>query len=184
MRNKLENDKISLRDYLTVASIIYKSLGKKVSGDLKEDYKRYADFRDCGLLDLPLNDRDAFYKWYHSDEWLGCHPFEVVAGGLISIGILLFPPDEDGRYTLSVGSYIDDYVKAVKCLLQFNVPFKAPLLHKAHKILTGEEYVNVNDYNEGLLELVYVSYYDVKRKSKAEWEQLDGVFLKRKYLTK
>ncbi|WP_150111446.1 hypothetical protein [Candidatus Acidianus copahuensis] len=182
LKNRLESNKIMLRDYLTVVSIIYKSLGKKVTGDLKEDYKRYADFRDCGLLDLPLDDRDAFYRWYHDDEWVGCHPFEVVAGGLISAGILLFPPDEDGRYTLSVGSYVDDYVKSVKGLLQFKVPFSAPLLHKALKILTGEEYVKVNDYNEGLLNFVYVNYYDVKRKSKVEWEQSDGVCLKRKYL--
>ncbi|MBP1356880.1 MAG: hypothetical protein JZD40_00065, partial [Sulfolobus sp.] len=50
LKNKLESDKITLRDYLSVASIIYKSLGMKVIGDLKEDYKRHADFRDCGLL--------------------------------------------------------------------------------------------------------------------------------------
>ncbi|MBP1357866.1 MAG: hypothetical protein JZD40_05195 [Sulfolobus sp.] len=149
-------------------------------GDLKEDYKRHADFRDCGLLDLPLDDKDAFYNWYHSNQWAGCHPFEIVAGGLISNGILLWPPDEDGKYTLSAGSYIHSYVKAVKGLLEAKVPFKAPDLYEALKILTGEEYVEVNDYNSGLLELVYVSYYDIKKKNKVEWEQLEGVFLKKK----
>jgi hypothetical protein len=60
---RLESDEVNLRDYLEVVKVIYEANGFDVSGDLKELYRRYSDGRDCGLADLPLEDKRAFTEW-------------------------------------------------------------------------------------------------------------------------
>ncbi len=45
-----------------------------------EMYKRLADGRHEGLVELPLESADAFKQWYHSGRG-GGHPWEVYRGG-------------------------------------------------------------------------------------------------------
>jgi len=47
----------------------------------KEYYKRYADGRHGGLLDIAPNSSKAFERWYESKSWSGCHPWEIYRGG-------------------------------------------------------------------------------------------------------
>lgn len=61
-------------------------------------YRRYADGRDAGMLDLPLHDPDAFLAWKNRRE-LG-HPFEVKAG----YKSLLVPVHDESGWTLYCGS--------------------------------------------------------------------------------
>lgn len=44
-------------------------------------YKRYADGRHGGLIELPLDSAQAFEAWYGSKSWSGCHPWEIYRGG-------------------------------------------------------------------------------------------------------
>lgn len=44
-------------------------------------YKKYADGRHGGLLDLPRHSAPAFEAWYKSKSWSGCHPWEIYRGG-------------------------------------------------------------------------------------------------------
>ena len=43
-------------------------------------YKRLADGRHEGLVELPMDSADAFNQWYHSKRG-GGHPWEVYRGG-------------------------------------------------------------------------------------------------------
>jgi hypothetical protein len=52
---------------------------KTLSG--REMYKKWADGRDEGLTQLPLNDAAAFERWYRDGSRMGGHPWEVFRGG-------------------------------------------------------------------------------------------------------
>lgn len=171
LKNKLQGD-VSLRQYLGVVKVIYETLGYKVDGDLKELYKAHADFRDCGMMKLPLDDVMAFKKWLREEALCGGHPFEVIAGGLTTYGISLYPP-EDGRYLLSPGDMIEEFYLVVKEFLKRKIPFYAPRLVEVLKILTGEAKVRVNEENYFPRMIVY--YDEVKRKDKIEWDDIEEV---------
>lgn len=76
---------MSAKDFFEYCRIAYiagqredDGVDESLSG--KEMYKRYADGRHDGLLDLPLNDKEAFANWidHHGH---GGHPWEVKRGG-------------------------------------------------------------------------------------------------------
>jgi hypothetical protein len=95
---------LSLRKYLTLVSRAYDAAFPEMRGlPVRKKHRSKADGRHGGLLDLPPNDGDAFGRWYHSKEWLGCHPWEIVFSH--PHGVLFSPlPDEAGgwRFHLSV----------------------------------------------------------------------------------
>jgi hypothetical protein len=95
-------------------------------------YKRKADGRHGGLLDLPADDSRAFAAWYHSKSWAGTHPWEIVFGQ--PHGIMLSPrhdPDADrwgfALWVDSPGWYADAGRMAL-ALAGKKVPFE--LLHR------------------------------------------------------
>jgi len=47
----------------------------------RDRYRKHADGRHGGLLDLPEKSSDAFLKWLTSSEWHGTHPWEIRRGG-------------------------------------------------------------------------------------------------------
>jgi hypothetical protein len=47
----------------------------------REYYKKYADGRHGGLLDIAPQSSKAFERWYESKSWSGGHPWEVYRGG-------------------------------------------------------------------------------------------------------
>ena len=47
----------------------------------KEQYYRFADGRDDGLSELPVDSAEAFREWMNDNTRFGGHPFEVMAGG-------------------------------------------------------------------------------------------------------
>jgi len=55
-----------------------RTIDKEMSG--LEMYKRLADGRHEGLVELPLKSSEAFDQWYHSGRG-GGHPWEVYRGG-------------------------------------------------------------------------------------------------------
>ncbi len=156
-RNKGEIYPVSLRDYLRVAGICLRTVYPKDSelSDLKI-YRKHADFRHGGMLDLPMDDKKAFVEWYEGEKWIGSHPFEIIAG-FSMIGMLLYPPSRrHKRYNLSISSllYSEDYVKCVEALINQNIPFDAPCLQDALDLLTGEIYISVNEWG-GVVGTVY-----------------------------
>ena len=83
-------DKISLRktvpsmtanDYLEYCKIAYVALDQKDKDTAAIDlYKRYADGRHDGLLDMDLYSAEEFKKWL-LEKAGGGHPFEIKRGG-------------------------------------------------------------------------------------------------------
>lgn len=175
LARKVEGE-VTLGDYLRTVKVIYEALGFDVKGELKELYRRYADGRDCGMMELPLDDATAFRKWLNTKAYCGGHPFEVVRGGLITYGIHLYPPEE-GRYVLSPGDYLEDFYKVVKEFLRREIPFKAPELVNVLKVLTGLAEVKVNEIND--FPKMIVLYDDVMDKRKIKWEEVKEVEYRR-----
>ncbi|WP_369609621.1 hypothetical protein [Sulfurisphaera javensis] len=176
LKNTLPSEEITLRDYLEVTKIIYEALGLDTSADLKSLYLKYADGRDCGMMDLPLDDAKAFKEWLHTESNCGGHSFEITRGGLHTYGIHLYPPDERKRYIVSAGDYYVSYYKAVKELIKRKIPFIASDLKFTLKYLTGEVKLRVNELDNLFL---WVSYYDVIRKDKIEWDEFREVEYRR-----
>jgi len=171
---RLPSDEISLREYLNVVGLIYDALGlldisKASIEDILKIRKEVGDFRDCGLLDLPLDDRYAFMRWKEENK-CGSHPFEIVAGYSYN-GILLYPPIK-GRFEV-FSDYIDERMyKIVSRLLEKKIPFTTDI-KKLLDTLTGEIYVNVNIHTPEIQGTVY--YDDVREKSKIIWKKIEEV---------
>jgi len=147
-RNKGEIYPISLEDYLKVARICLRAMFPEDAHlSDKEIYRKHADFRHGGMLEIDPKDKKAFEEWYESREWEGSHPFEIVAG-YSTFGISLYPPTEENkRFIISVGSvaYYLLYLKAVRALIEENIPFDAPQLEEVVNHLAGEVYIPVNE---------------------------------------
>jgi hypothetical protein len=60
-------------------SSFYEKLDTKMTG--QEMYKRWADGRDGGLSELPLDSSEAFQAWYNDKTRMGDHPWEIYRGG-------------------------------------------------------------------------------------------------------
>jgi len=169
---RLASDNISLREYAYVVGLIYDELGlldisKASIEDILEVRKRIGDLRDCGFLDLPLDDRSAFIKWKKENS-CGSHPFEIIAGYLHS-GMLLYPPI-NGRFVV-YSDYIDKKMYKIVCrLIEEKIPFSTNI-KKLLNTLTGEIYVNVNIPTPEILGIVY--YDDVREKDKIKWKKLE-----------
>jgi len=81
-----QHREMSLALFMKYCQVAYKAnlrqfkgaIGKDLSG--LEMYKRLADGRHEGLVELPPESADAFKQWYHSGRG-GGHPWEVYRGG-------------------------------------------------------------------------------------------------------
>ena len=87
------------------------SLGYEINGynveDLSpnEQYKKYADGRDEGLLEIDSSSSEAFENWYNDKKRFGGHPWEVMRGGN-STHVDFYPyKDEKGYYFELRGDY-------------------------------------------------------------------------------
>ena len=74
----------SAADYFHCCTLCFDAagLGDNDQGLSPRDrYKKHADGRHGGLLNLPEKSSDAFLKWLTSSEWHGTHPWEIRRGG-------------------------------------------------------------------------------------------------------
>jgi len=77
---------MSLAFFMKYCKVAYTANLRHFKGAISKDmsgltmYKRLADGRHEGLVELPLESADAFKQWYHSDRG-GGHPWEVYRGG-------------------------------------------------------------------------------------------------------
>ncbi len=78
--------KMSLSLFMKYCKVAYTANLRHFKGAIKksmsglEMYKRLADGRHEGLVELPVESADAFNQWYHSKRG-GGHPWEVYRGG-------------------------------------------------------------------------------------------------------
>lgn len=178
-KRKLSSDSISLREYLKVVGLVYDALGfleisKASIEEIIEKRRRYGDFRDCNLLDLPLDDVNAFEKW-RKENVCGSHPFEIVAGYLYG-GIYLFPPSH-GRFMIYTSFPNEEIYKIICRLIKEKIPFTTNL-KEILEVLSGEVFVNVNEPTPFPPRFIF--YEDVKRKDKIVWDEFKEVRYKGK----
>jgi hypothetical protein len=82
-KNKTQKP-LTLKIYLEYCRVAYMANAKSLGIDDSESgmmlYKRFADNRHEGLLDIDINSPEAFNKWYHGPRG-GGHPWEIYRGG-------------------------------------------------------------------------------------------------------
>ena len=113
----------------------------------KELYYTYADGRDDGLNQVPLDDEVEFNKWLnHEDPYNDCwggHPFEIIYSFTSEHSIHLYL--HDNKLILTCGSYPSN-IKALKMYIglikkQYNVEFTN--LSEMLDILNKEDYIGI-----------------------------------------
>ena len=155
---------VSLNEYLRVAGFCYRAaFGDRTKGLTDEAmYKRWADGRDCGMLEIGDRDsEEAFARWLMEKSGCGGHPFEIVFSWHRH-GIVLYPPYERRHsYYIGVGDYVlaETYLRMVDCLIRNKIAFEAWDLKDVLKYLTGESYFKVNSHGD-LYNTLY--YYHTK----------------------
>jgi len=172
-------ERISLNDYLRVAGICYKSVFKKKTKGMSkiEMYKKWADGRDCGMLEI--KDRESeeeFMDWLRTKAYCGGHPFEIIFSWTRH-GVLLYPPGQE-RLHFVIGfvnyAYAEHYTGMVKALIKHKIPFRAPDLRNALEFITGEKYLSVNEHGEDFMTTILYSHHPSERKlfKHMRWDDL------------
>jgi hypothetical protein len=141
--------RLNARRYFETAAMAYDA----VYPELKElppgaKYKRKADTRHGGLLDLKPGDAQAFERWYTSRQSQGAHPWEIVFAH--PHGILLSPYREAGgwRFYLSVdtlGLYVDA-ARMATALGKKGIPFELSRAEEVLAALKGQDWVEVGPF--------------------------------------
>ena len=80
--------------------------------NLCEAYLRYSDCRDEGLSNLPIDDADAFSKWYEGRPRCG-HPWEVCRGGNSTHVSLYVAKDDKGFWFIVAGSSESRFLESI-----------------------------------------------------------------------
>ncbi len=140
--------------YLQCCLICYKANNVNIKGSLIENYKKNADGRDDGLLEIN-NTKTAFDKWIKENHY--GHPFEIMRGGN-STHISLYPHQENDLYYL----YLEGkaWSRSIETLNAFVALSKA-----GYPVKLYNEDILLNRYNEkdyvGILpNYMYYSYYN------------------------
>ena len=170
---------ISLNDYLDTAALCYQAAyGGVVKGLTPEQmYRRLADGRDCGMLELEDNKSEkVFGSWARFSSGCGGHPFEIIFS-MHGHGIDLFPPglyEDRSYYVLRVTNYAyaTPFIEMVKALIRNRVPFRAHRLEEVLDYMSGDSYFGVNTHAEH-----GISYFSEYRKilKHIEWDEPEMV---------
>ncbi|MGH7576982.1 MAG: hypothetical protein ACREM1_17870 [Longimicrobiales bacterium] len=121
-----------------------------------EKYKRRADGRHGGLLDLPPHDAEAFTEWFHSRRWSGTHSWEIVFGH--PHGILIAPRQDANTHQWSYSMAVDSemwYADAARmgiALAAHSMPFE---FHDSKKVSDALQGVDDVDVGPGPYRLSY-----------------------------
>jgi hypothetical protein len=153
---------MSLSRFLKTSAIAYNAGFKDLrSLSPLRKYRKKADRRHGGLLDLSQYDADAFHKWFHSKTWSGCHPWEIVFGH--PHGIMLSPQYHENSRFWSYWLCVDSlgwYVTAARmaiALARHKIPFEFLNQRDFLDALRGRDDVDVGP------DLYAVKYGDLKK---------------------
>ncbi len=148
--------------YLRVVGVAYDAGFKDLrSFSPLEKYKKKADSRHGGLLELSPDDSKAFFDWFHSRAWSGGHPWEIVFGH--PHGIMISPryheESQSWNYCLWVDSegWYKTAALMAMALCQHNVPFEFENQKQVLDALEGIDEVDVGP------DLYSVHFDDLKK---------------------
>jgi hypothetical protein len=112
----------------------------------KDLYKKNADGRHDGLLDLDEDSAEAFFDWVHDKQFRGGHPWEVCRGGN-STHISLYAHHDDGGWHLSLAGF--SWIRSVEtvrfymALVAKGVPVFLYDGAELAEMLTGADYIGI-----------------------------------------
>jgi hypothetical protein len=119
---------MTLRDFLNACAVAYEGAGYDLKAlDVVSQYRRMADGRDEGLLDIDLDSSTDLRRWFENRS-RGGHPWEIVRGGNTTHISLYLLPTEEERFQLRLaGSATTRGAEVVKMSLALhhaNVSFE------------------------------------------------------------
>ena len=118
------------------------------SGELsaKELYRKFADGRDDGLLDLDMDSAEEFAAWYDNSK-RGCgHPWEVCRGGNSTHVSLYVVKDERGWWLALAGSSYVRSIETIKFFLALNDAGMPIFLHEGKELadmIRGRDFIGI-----------------------------------------
>ncbi len=127
----------------------------------RDRYRKHADGRHGGLLDLPEESSDAFLKWLASPEWHGTHPWEIRRGGNTThISLGAFTEGGGVRLALagSATTRATETIKMALTLWRAGIQF---ILHDADLHLLrvkGEDWIGLYPDSYGLIGRCFSSW--------------------------
>lgn len=111
-------------------------------------YMKWADGRDEGLSKLPLDDADAFRKWYEDGSRWGGHPWEIYRGGNsthIDLAVYRENPAAEWRVRLDAFSStrLAETCRIAMALQREGLPFVLGNRESYLARLTAEDHIGV-----------------------------------------
>lgn len=143
-------DKMTANEFFRICEICYDAndyfKDQKTPLTPPEKYLAMSDGRDAGLRNIPGNSQEEFYKWYHGEEKVGAHPWEICRGGN-STHISLFVSETGNHWKISLeGSSIgrvEETVRMAVALHEKKVPFELYNAEEILNMITGNDFIGI-----------------------------------------
>ena len=134
---------MTVNDYLNYCSLCFSIRGENIEGmTLERQYRRFADGRDDGMLDLDPDDPNAFKSFCRGSH--DGHVWEIREGHGFSRMHLYPVDDEGGWYFVLRGCF--DRTDFIHITLRFSAEGIPIMIHDAEEIvraLKGEDYIGI-----------------------------------------
>lgn len=182
-------DSMTVNHYLELCSMCFKIRGEETSGmTLVEQYKKFADGRDDGLLDIDPDNPDAFLKFCESSH--DGHVWEIRPGHGWS-RMHLYPQHDDKGWYIGLRGCFDrtDFIHITLGLHAAGIPMEVYDALKVLRALKGEDYIGIVPRGEWpFYEQYRFKEYDVleciafndelyeKLKDKIEWYDVNTFY--------
>ena len=139
---------MTVGSYLNCCAMGYKANNYEGVNELSpvELYKKHADGRHEGLLDLDMSSGNAFDLWYHDEKRFGGHPWEVCRGGKSTHISLYACHDDKGWWFVLAGSSIARSIENIKFYLALTENGLPVFLRDGKEIaamLTGTDQIGI-----------------------------------------
>ena len=134
---------MTVNRYLELCSICFAAQGCDLEGkDLEERYRRFADGRDSGMLDLDRDDPVAFREFVKTSH--DGHVWEVRPGHGYS-RMHLYPHNDEGGYYLSVSGNFDRaaFVRTALGIHETGLPLQIYEGEKVLRAIHGEDWLGI-----------------------------------------
>ena len=134
---------MTLNDYLALCSMCFRIRGENTDGmSLKEQYKRFADGRDEGMLELDPDDPDAFRQFQRNVR--SGHVWEIRFGHGYSRMHLYPMNDERGWYLVLRGCFDrTDFIHIALSLSEKGMPVEVMESTKVLRAIRGEDGIGI-----------------------------------------
>jgi len=140
---------LSAHKYLQICKLCYRSIISPVrpKQSARKLYRGFSDGRHGGLPNLSPRSVSAFREWYGSEQWSGCHPWEIWRDRVM-LSVHPCPLGQrEKSYFLWLRSFygevVPELVAMAVVLLQAKVPFVMREAELYAKFAAGKDWLGV-----------------------------------------